>query len=697
MQMTKYEPVATPFIVVENSSGSGKTQMAFNLHATGQCDVFYVLCTSQLDRQQTVYGAFKARTATFRTCIKKDAIKLGDEKGSVADFTGFQSLHVYSFIVAALRGMNEISGLEARRYDVTRALEDRRKKTKKPFVFFLDEFPRVGNRKGYEKTKLKKQARMMRNVFRSFRIIAVASATNGTARDLVSFSKSSRGFSSSGEPIPWCEVVPSLPAFQASMSLDPSFLWIIKHSRPLFAHRAEVYMARNPFERSGKDRLEYLTDMTKELVKTFRQLRERSAEGEFELGQFCMLLCSSYKSTDDVNLIDGHYGCLEERTPFTLVLDIRDELDPNATGLSKLVPGGREPWSFCCRFPLPEEDLLLHLTLMSDHCFPADGGNAANTTVRPLRLPVYNEWRQFNVPYHCYNTNQKTNDGMALEALVAAAVVLASHRGGYYGVKFPDFLGRLLYELGVEDDVNCVKHLPDQLKQDTVIPFLSMPNTEWPVEFLECWRDSGAMFANMIRATNKDQVDFMVPSNKKDGETSLSDERKGHEVPPQAVQGDMFLSGECKDREALSLGTLKQILKRVPKKTNIHLVTVQVLQQHYFTADSTKKLTPDMQSAQSGVMTMASSQAPDEKSKPMSASEYLKQVDLQHADFYRISRSGGVQEFEELMGAKDAGVGVRETGAGKLILFVEVGTITKKRGVGKGAPAKSAKQRKLTR
>ncbi|TDH70063.1 hypothetical protein CCR75_007333 [Bremia lactucae] len=35
----------TPFIVLESSSGMGKTQMAFNLNATGEFDVFYIWCT----------------------------------------------------------------------------------------------------------------------------------------------------------------------------------------------------------------------------------------------------------------------------------------------------------------------------------------------------------------------------------------------------------------------------------------------------------------------------------------------------------------------------------------------------------------------------------------------------------------------------------------------------------------------------
>ncbi|EGZ09868.1 hypothetical protein PHYSODRAFT_338583 [Phytophthora sojae] len=47
-------PSPTRFVVLENSSGTGKTQMAFNLQATEACDVFYVLCTPAGDRDQDV-------------------------------------------------------------------------------------------------------------------------------------------------------------------------------------------------------------------------------------------------------------------------------------------------------------------------------------------------------------------------------------------------------------------------------------------------------------------------------------------------------------------------------------------------------------------------------------------------------------------------------------------------------------------
>lgn len=77
--------VPAPFIVLENSSGTGKTQMAFNLQATGRCEVFYIVCAKPGDNiDQPVYAAFGSRSLAFRTCMERDTAHL--ESGSVMDF-----------------------------------------------------------------------------------------------------------------------------------------------------------------------------------------------------------------------------------------------------------------------------------------------------------------------------------------------------------------------------------------------------------------------------------------------------------------------------------------------------------------------------------------------------------------------------------------------------------------------------------
>jgi hypothetical protein len=52
-------------------------------------------------------------------------------------------------------------------------------------VFFLDESPRVDNLTDIAMEKQESTTRMMRNVFRSFHLPVVISATNGTARTVL--------------------------------------------------------------------------------------------------------------------------------------------------------------------------------------------------------------------------------------------------------------------------------------------------------------------------------------------------------------------------------------------------------------------------------------------------------------------------------------------------------------------------------
>ncbi|KAG2786962.1 hypothetical protein Pcac1_g3849 [Phytophthora cactorum] len=111
------------FMVLEHSSGTGKTQMAFNLQATQACDVYYVLCTDAGDGDQEIYQAFATRTSAFMKCITKCMQVL--KEGSIDEFTTTTTLHAYAFIVAAFRGDENFSS-SATRTDVEETLELRK-------------------------------------------------------------------------------------------------------------------------------------------------------------------------------------------------------------------------------------------------------------------------------------------------------------------------------------------------------------------------------------------------------------------------------------------------------------------------------------------------------------------------------------------------------------------------------------------
>ncbi|KAF1794630.1 P-loop containing nucleoside triphosphate hydrolase [Phytophthora cactorum] len=247
----------TPFIVLENSSGTGKTQMAFNLQARGECDVFYIVCGKPGDREQSVYSAYAERTVTFRDCVSTDLGTMEkksrgnhDSLGAVGEIRGRTTLALYGFILAALRGSELYCG-EAQRSDVQDELIRRKERGAKPFVFFLDEFPRAGSTKTHlddkEQRERENYLRTMRNVFRSFDLAVVVSSTNGTARNLLATSDRSRD---------------SGPCLCGSRDLN-----------------------------------DYLNAMAGTLASRFGALKKRT--DEFKIGQLCLLLCTSYHVLDD--------------------------------------------------------------------------------------------------------------------------------------------------------------------------------------------------------------------------------------------------------------------------------------------------------------------------------------------------------------------------------------------------------------
>ncbi|KAK1945563.1 hypothetical protein P3T76_002611 [Phytophthora citrophthora] len=217
----------------ENSSATGKTQMAFNLKAREECDVFYIVCGTPGDREQSVYSAFGTRTGEFNMCINLD-LKAMERRtlinsvplGSVGQICAMPTLALYSFILAALQGNDRFFGT-TERSDIIAELKRRKESRAKPLVFFLDEFPRTR----HYGTRFENALCIMRNVFRSFGLAVVLSSTNGTARNLVVPSTQARNNGSCR----WCMVFPSLPGvvLDGGFDIHKLLMKILSRSRTL--------------------------------------------------------------------------------------------------------------------------------------------------------------------------------------------------------------------------------------------------------------------------------------------------------------------------------------------------------------------------------------------------------------------------------------------------------------------------------
>ncbi|KAG2897147.1 hypothetical protein JG687_00017892 [Phytophthora cactorum] len=297
----------------------------------------------------------------------------------------------------------------------------------------------------------------MRNVFLSFGLAVVISATNASGRDFSFGGLGSKGFG----PYVWCEVSPSLPAFTFDAkcvemeSIPDPLKRILQHSRPLFASDALEYI-RGHSDVVLTDLGDYLNNIVDWLGPRMRALR--SASEVFELGQVALLLsCKCSLADEYTGLIDGHFVRHTLSEPFELEVDSSDRF---------WLEGKRWIQKCTCTFSPPESDLLLHLVLTA--------GNVDRSLVGPLhemiQLPALQKVLD--------SARRGVNDDMKFEALVVASVVLASRHGGVHGVGLASFLGILLYEVGVileREDLAIPVDLANTAASKVVIPFLTSP------------------------------------------------------------------------------------------------------------------------------------------------------------------------------------------------------------------------------
>jgi hypothetical protein len=258
----------TPFLVLESSSGMGKTQMAFNLMARGDLDVFYFTCEAESEVTQDVYTTFSDRSGSFNRCVVMDLPTVG--RASVLEIGSVPRLYTYGFIWALLSGMDTFQGSRTRA-DVESARKERETRGEKEVLFFLDEFPHPDHQS-------ENRLRFLRNAFRSLGFTIILSSTNETARRLLlsGRSHSSRVYT---EPHLWCVVLPTFPSFQDPVidDLPGGLRAIIQHSRPLFACMAVEFMNKTETTVDLQtDLVGYLDEMAGNLGGSFACLARRS-------------------------------------------------------------------------------------------------------------------------------------------------------------------------------------------------------------------------------------------------------------------------------------------------------------------------------------------------------------------------------------------------------------------------------------
>ncbi|ETL99962.1 hypothetical protein L917_03274 [Phytophthora nicotianae] len=298
-------PYKAPFIALVNSSGSGKTQMAFNLMTREETKLFYISCGEDVEL------GYSRRASAFLRCVAADLPSL--ENAGMFSISKVQESYTFGFIEALLSGKATFAQLCTRRkvMNAVKKLEEGDKRC----VFFLDNFPDSTRCKHCEHSE--RDLRLMVNVFRSLGLAVIVSSRSCVCSEIV---RSDQRYVKQQEyDVPSCIVMPSLPCFRniSSTPMQRDIQAIIKHSRPMFANAVMKYATENPLKDDAK-LVRYLDEMVKELANKFANSEKFMSEF-FRMGQVYLFLGGSYFKEDPSSVVSvalGMQSTLDQRIEF---------------------------------------------------------------------------------------------------------------------------------------------------------------------------------------------------------------------------------------------------------------------------------------------------------------------------------------------------------------------------------------------
>jgi len=503
-------------------------------------DVYYFLFSPPSSMSQQIYLNFQELSSLFSKCCEGDATVYNADAVSPSCSSLFsKSLFVYGFIYELLS-----TGLTGRNVNVQR-------KTGSEIRDLLIR-KGVGSKRpifiideciAISDESLKK-VRFVRNCFRSLGMGLVMLGTDSRAAKLP---QTMGGSSRSGISFPWCFVFGQFPGLRLDLLVPPGLIpdWltpILKNSRPLFSQLVVGELAKD----SGVNDFDQLMKRTFTIVAGVKGIFGNyfGKLGQLRLFQnaHCSLADFSSQSTP---LIHSHFAQLHGKKKNFLLMSsgcVSDNDDSQ--------------WNPSSVFPRVENDVLLYLLLMGGKEYPACRieGKMVPYAHFLMQTKGQPDFRSNILDYS--NSAQTSNDGMFLESLLCSTVCLASHSDGFGGVGLKPFLLNLVFQLQAENvspsgvsvkDLNLLDGLGQFL-----VPFLSPPNQEWP-SFLVI---PNSNFGNLERTSNRDKIDLWASCG---------------------------IAGESKDYASeIGLDVMKKILERIPENAKVELVFTKKLQQSYF-------------------------------------------------------------------------------------------------------------------
>ncbi|KAI3657667.1 hypothetical protein MP638_007449 [Amoeboaphelidium occidentale] len=542
------------------SSGMGKTQMAHNLMKCyeGKRKVVYLLGQRFNGTTQSIYNFYNKITELFHDCVEADLQNLRDDQLD-PEALRIRPLYVFGFMRKLLddgapQGMwlivPEMADKVAQRWI--------NNKYNKP-VIIIDEYNTAGD-------KSPTQLQFIRNCFSAVGLNPLLMGANTSATDIVEQSTISRGKSQKWARIftKATKVTEQSCGFDSlNYQLDGEFGLIkdmILNSRPLFAVEAVDYLLRHG---PSGGFVPYLDNMLDYLHDKFVDWIEIGSTADSQRGQLMLTLNCSYALADlaqESSLIDRHYANLYTEIDVLELAPFRGYL------VYKNLQDETMAWVPVALFPTPDEDLLLHLTMIGTKNRSGIFVDIMDEIERRPYMNLMNEVQlSAKVKEKCIklkNIQQKSNDGNFLEACMVSTIIHSSHMNGVAGIGFQEFLPQLAYELYSGNDATAG---PGQLTgqpltacNERIIPFLLAPNQELDGDFMKACNQSGVLLATCKRTLMADRTDFS--------------------------SDDKVFSGEAKDCSGCAdPAAMKTILERVPKDYSIHIVLTKGLQKSCFT------------------------------------------------------------------------------------------------------------------
>lgn len=196
------QDVMNPYLFVENSSGSGKTQLAFTLMSMKEIfpNVVYVpiqIYVAEGHSSQNIYAPFSTATTQLDNCILEDLKQFqGKEVLRIEDN---QKLQIYGFFREYLKGKIVTNPPKISRDEFLVYLK---KENFSPLVI-LDEMQQ-GDARG------ERYVRLLRNAFRKIPVVLILMSRNSSAASMATTIK---GPGLEKNPYEWVTIITRLPKF----------------------------------------------------------------------------------------------------------------------------------------------------------------------------------------------------------------------------------------------------------------------------------------------------------------------------------------------------------------------------------------------------------------------------------------------------------------------------------------------------